>query len=200
MANSNKQQSLEQRIQRVTSEAVEIEPYNPEWPSRFQQEKIHLLRCLPNELIKRVEHFGSTAVPGLAAKPVIDMLIGVTSLDATKARIVPILVDQGYEYFWRPTHADDGPPWYAWFIKRDPESKQRTHHLHMVEISFTEHWNRLKFRDYLIANQDAADEYRALKLDLATRHPHDRARYTQAKTKFVSRITELALRQLTPES
>src|SRR5262249_23537740 len=123
-------ESLEQRIQRVIREDVVIVPYDPRWPELFRREKAHLLACLPNELIRRVEHFGSTAVPGLAAKPVVDVLLEVTDLEATKARIVPVLEAQGYDYFWRPSRGDDGPPFYAWFIKRDPSSRVRTHHVH----------------------------------------------------------------------
>ena len=71
----------EQRIQRVVSEEVAISAYNPDWPRLFLQEKAHLLSCLPTGLIRRIEHFGSTAVPGLAAKPVIDILLEVRSLE-----------------------------------------------------------------------------------------------------------------------
>ncbi len=184
--------SLEKRIQRVTAEIVAVEPYNSTWPELFQRERQHLLHCLPNGLIERIEHFGSTAVPGLAAKPIIDMLIGVTSLDETRNQIVPILTGQGYEYFWRPTTGDDGPPWYAWFIKRYPPSGRRTHHLHFVELTFTEHWDRLLFRDHLIAHPDIAAEYSHLKTDLASQHASDRVSYTRAKSDFVCRITRLA--------
>jgi GrpB-like predicted nucleotidyltransferase (UPF0157 family) len=112
---------------------VAVVPYNPLWPELFRLEKEHLLACLPGVLVRRVEHFGSTAVPGLAAKPVIDILVEVADVDRTKVQIVPVLEAQGYDYFWRPTRGDDGPPFYAWFIKRDPASGARTHHIHMVE-------------------------------------------------------------------
>src|SRR5262245_30582320 len=106
-------------IQRLVHEEVSIVPYDPAWPEAFAAEKAHLLASLPGDVIRRVEHFGSTAVRGLAAKPIVDILVEVTSLEVTRARIVPILESQGYEYLWRPTHGDDGPPFYAWFIKRD---------------------------------------------------------------------------------
>lgn len=99
----------EQRIQRVVREEIAIAPYDPTWPESFRQEKEHLLSSLPNDLIRRIEHFGSTAVPGLAAKPIVDMLVEVTDLQATKVQIAPVLESQGYDYFWRPTHGDDGP-------------------------------------------------------------------------------------------
>jgi GrpB-like predicted nucleotidyltransferase (UPF0157 family) len=187
-------ETLEQRIQRVVQEEVDIVPYDRRWPEMFRLEKDHLLSCLPNDLIRRVEHFGSTAVPGLAAKPVVDVLVEVADLQATRDRIAPVLEAQGYDYFWRPTHGDDGPPFYAWFIKRDPGTGVRTHHIHMVEAGFVEHWDRLLFRDYLVAHPKVALEYQRLKLHLASAHPHDRVAYTKGKTEFVVRVTEEARR------
>jgi len=182
----------DERIARLTAEQVELAPYDASWPESFRRERDHLLASLPNDLLGRIEHFGSTAVPGLAAKPIIDMLVEVTDLHATRERIAPILVAQGYEYLWRPTHGDDGPPFYAWFIRRDPTTGTRTHHIHMVEAGFTEHWDRLLFRDYLIAHPDAARQYEALKASLAARSRHDRVAYTRGKTEFINRMTALA--------
>lgn len=187
-------ETLEQRIQRVVREEVTIAPYDPAWPELFRQEKEHLLSCLPNDLIRRIEHFGSTAVPGLAAKPIVDMLVEVADLQATRVRIAPVLESQGYDYFWRPTHGDDGPPFYAWFIKRDPRTGARTHHIHMVKGHFTEHWDRLLFRDYLVEHPEVAREYEALKIHLASASPRDRVAYTRGKTDFINRVTERAKR------
>lgn len=187
-------ETLEQRICRVTQEDVAIVPHDARWPELFRREKEHLQSCLPNDLIRRIEHFGSTAVPGLAAKPIVDILVEVSDLEATKTRIAPVLQAQGYDYFWRPTQGDDGPPFYAWFIKRDPGTGIRTHHIHMVEPGFVEHWDRLLFRDYLIDHTPVAQEYQDLKLRLASAHPNDRAAYTKGKTAFVARVTEQAKR------
>ena len=140
---------MNERIRRLIAEEIAIVDYDPQWPDLFLQERDHLRACLPQQLVGRIEHFGSTAVPGLAAKPVVDMLVEVTDLEATKAGIAPLLESQGYDYMWRPTHGDDGPPFYAWFIKRHPLTRLRTHHIHMVEPHF-EHWDSLLFRDYLI--------------------------------------------------
>jgi GrpB-like predicted nucleotidyltransferase (UPF0157 family) len=178
----------DERVLKVASEPVAIVPYDPQWPLRFEQERTHLRSCLPHDLIGRIEHFGSTAVPGLAAKPVIDMLIEVSDLGEARRRIAPILEAQGYEYFWRPTLGDDGPPFYAWLIKRDAASGERTHHLHMVERTFHEHWERLRFRDYLIGHPEAARKYEDLKLELAKQHPDDRVSYTRGKTRFIEEI------------
>jgi len=185
---------LEQRIQRVLREEVAIVPYDSEWPELFRQEKEHLLACLPSDLIRRVEHFGSTAVPGLSAKPIVDLLVEVSDLEATKVRIAPVLESQGYDYFWRPTHGDDGPPFYAWFIKRDLRTGVRTHHIHMVKSDFTAHWDRLLFRDYLIEHPEVAEEYEVLKVQLASASPRDRMAYTRGKTEFIVRVTEQAKR------
>ena len=183
---------LEDRIHILVQDEVVVVPYDPKWPSLFLQEKEHLLSCLPRELIGRIEHFGSTAVPGLASKPIIDMLVEVTDLEATRRQIVPILESQGYEYLWRPTWGGNIPPFYAWFIKRDSNGK-RTHHIHMIEPHF-EHWERLLFRDYLIGHPDVAENYRLLKIRLAVAFPRDRVAYSEGKTEFVVRVTEEAKR------
>jgi GrpB-like predicted nucleotidyltransferase (UPF0157 family) len=183
-------ETLEERIKRVVQEDVAISQYNSDWSQMFEQEKKHLLSCLPNDLIKRIEHFGSTAVPNLSAKPIIDILVEVISLEETKRKIVPILERQGYDYFWRPTFGDDTPPFYAWFIKRDSK-RNRTHHIHMVESDF-EHWERLLFRDYLIEHPNVTKEYQDLKLRLANDYPNDRIAYTNGKTEFIVRVTKMA--------
>jgi GrpB-like predicted nucleotidyltransferase (UPF0157 family) len=185
--------SLKERIQKIVRENVSMVPYDIRWPEMFEAEKKHLLSCLPHDIVKRIEHFGSTAVPGLSAKPVIDILAEVTSLEETKMKIVPILTSQGYEYFWRPTYGEDIPPFYAWFIKRNIQG-DRTYHIHMVEKDF-EHWERILFRDYLIENPRIAWEYQELKMRLASEFPNDRTAYTKAKTEFIQRFTELAKNQ-----
>ncbi len=181
--------TLKERVQQALSEEVTIVPYDFAWPELFRQEAEHLRACLPPRLIRRIEHFGSTAVPGLAAKPIIDILVEVTSLRAARVEIAPILQAQGYDYFWRPTIGDEIPPWYAFFIKRD-QSGTRTHHLHMItrRPAFQAHWERLMFRDYLISHPDVAQEYGVLKKTLASSHPNDRLAYTLGKTDFILRI------------
>jgi GrpB-like predicted nucleotidyltransferase (UPF0157 family) len=189
--------TFEERVQRALREDVTIVPYDAAWPELFRREANHLRACLPPQLIRRIEHFGSTAVPGLAAKPIIDLLVEVTSLRAARAVIAPILEAQGYDYFWRPTIGDDVPPWYAFFIKRD-QSGTRTHHIHMMTRRpvFQAHWERLWFRDYLIANSDVAAEYDQLKKRLASAHPNDRAAYTEGKTAFI--LSVMARAKQTP--
>jgi len=184
--------TLEERIKKAVEEEITVVPYNPDWPRMFELEKNHLFSCLPHDLVRRIEHFGSTSVPYLPAKPIIDILAEVASLEETKKTIVPILTAQGYEYFWRPTWGDDVPPYYAWFIKRDAQGR-RTHHIHMVEHDF-EHWERLLFRDYLIEHPDRAKEYEMIKIRCARDFPNDRVAYTRAKTEFIVNIMQLAKR------
>jgi GrpB-like predicted nucleotidyltransferase (UPF0157 family) len=185
-------ETFEEKVARVVKEEVAVVPYDPRWVEMFERERLHLLSCLPRDLVKRIEHFGSTAVFGLPAKPIVDMLVEVTSLDQTKQRIAPILEAQGYDYFWRPSWGDDAPPFYAWFIKRD-QNGNRTHHIHMVESQF-EHWDRLLFRDYLIEHPGVAREYGDLKMRLAGAHCNDRVAYTQAKGDMIQRVTDVAKR------
>jgi len=183
-------ENLKNHIENVTREEVIVVPYDPAWPRMFQQEKEHLLSCLPHNIIKRIEHFGSTAIPQLSAKPIIDILVEVSSLEETKVTVVPILLVQGYDYFRRPTWGDDIPPFYAWFIKRNPQGK-RTHHIHMVEQEF-EHWDRILFRDYLIEHPDLAQKYQAIKVRSAELFSRDRIAYTKMKDEFIVHTTQLA--------
>ena len=166
----------------------EVVAYDPGWEALFAAEASQLRRTLPAGLVGRIDHFGSTAVPGLAAKPIVDMLVEVTSLSETQRRIAPILTAQGYDYFWRPPFGDDAPPeeWYAWFIRRDGKGR-RTHHIHMVEAD-SPLWERLKFRDRLRADPELTHRYAALKIELAVRHRGDRIAYTRAKGAFIEQV------------
>jgi GrpB-like predicted nucleotidyltransferase (UPF0157 family) len=181
---------LEERVREAIHEEIEIVPYDSSWPELFRQEAERLRRWLPKGTIRRIEHFGSTAVPGLAAKPIIDILVEVTTLRVAREKIAPILKKRGYDYFWRPTFGDDLPPRYAFFIKRNDRGA-RTHHIHMItrHRNFSMHWERLEFRDYLIEHLEVAREYERLKIDLAKRYPRDRVAYARAKRDFIERIT-----------
>ena len=178
--------SLEERIEEAIREEILVAPYDPSWPQLFESEAAFLKRILPKSIVIKIEHFGSTAVQGLAAKPIIDMLVEVSSLAGTQEQIVPILEAAGYDYFWRT----DVSPAYAWFIKRDSQGK-RTHHIHMVEAD-SKLWERLYFRDYLREFPEEAKQYAELKQLLAERFPHDRIAYTESKAEYVVAITERA--------
>ncbi len=181
---------LRKRIDELVKEEISIVPYELVWPKMFEDEADFLRERLPHGLIRKIEHFGSTAIPGLSAKPVIDILVGVTSLEETKKRIVPVLEAEGYEYFYRPSFGNYGPPYYAWFIKRDSKGK-RTHHIHMVEAG-SELWDRLYFRDYLKEFPEVAERYNDLKRELSKKYPNNRVKYTEEKSGFIRSVTEKA--------
>ena len=88
-------ETLKEKIARVLRDEIHIVDYDPQWPRLFEFEKNHLRACLPSDLVLRIEHYGSTAVPGLAAKPVVDMLVEVASLAETRIRIAPVLPEPG---------------------------------------------------------------------------------------------------------
>ncbi|MFH1971467.1 MAG: GrpB family protein [Patescibacteria group bacterium] len=154
----------------------------------FEKEAIFLKKSFPS-VIGRIEHFGSTSVPGLSAKPIIDILVEVKTYRETKKLIVPKLTSLGYEYFWRPEF--DKPPMYAWFIKRNKKGK-RTHHIHMVRKD-SKFWERIYFRDYLRKHPKIAKKYADLKINLARKYSNDRINYTRKKTDFITAVTKKAL-------
>lgn len=162
---------------------VKIFPYDPRWPAQYEAEIARVIAALPGGLIIAAEHFGSTAIPGLAAKPIIDILIAVRSLPEARRTAVGRLDALGYA-FW----ADNPKIDRLFFVKGlPPLAPQRTHHIHMTEIT-GEMWQRLAFRDYLCAHPEEAARYAALKHDLAARHAQDREAYTDAKSTYVDAV------------
>ncbi len=177
-------------VERALQERIEIVDYDPRWPALFAEEAQRLRARLPAGSIGRIEHFGSTAVPGLAAKPIVDMLVEVRSLAEVAETIAPILQAAGYEFFWRARERGLPGIGYAWFIRRDADGV-RTHHIHFLEPGSSE-WERLRFRDYLRAHPEEAAAYGALKRRIAAAHPDDRRAYARAKTGFVARAMRRA--------
>lgn len=177
-------ESLEEKIQRVTAEPVSLAEYDPAWPELFQAEKQRLLADLPHGLILRIEHVGATAVPGLVAKPIVDLLIEISDQYWGREIIPAVLEPQGCDCFWRPSFGDDVPPWYTWCIRRDATGR-RTHHLHFVEPGVKD--DILRFRDILRLDPNLASEYARLKKRLERRHAGDRVSYTMAKAEFITK-------------
>jgi GrpB-like predicted nucleotidyltransferase (UPF0157 family) len=163
---------------------AEIVPYDSSWPMRFREEAEILRRALSAWLTGAIEHIGSTAVPGLAAKPVIDIMAGVQALEDSRPAIAAA-IELGY------CHAPYQAELEHWFCKPSPAF--RTHYLHLIPVGSTQ-WRRpIAFRNYLRAHADVAGEYEALKRRLAQEHRLDREAYTQAKRPFIDRITDMAL-------
>jgi len=154
-----------------------IADYDPAWPEAFARERDAIVAALGEATrgVGAIEHVGSTAVPGLAAKPVIDIMIGVHEPEDGQRCVGPI-VGLGYEYL-----GEHGIPGRCYFRKGDP----RTHHVHLVEHD-SEFWLRhILFRDLLRERTDLAEQYGAIKRRLAFHHGTDRAAYTEAKSPFI---------------
>ena len=136
-----------------------------------------------------IHHIGSTAVPGLAAKPIIDIMVGVADVDSALPCLT-LLRELGYYY------APYRPELMHWFCKPDPA--HRTHHLHLVAADSEQFRDKLAFRDYLRSHPETAAAYADLKRGLAVTHRADREAYTAAKTDFVTRVTALARAEPSP--
>jgi GrpB-like predicted nucleotidyltransferase (UPF0157 family) len=160
----------------MSDQPVEIVPYDAVWAERFEEQRAHVERIVAPWLVAPVEHVGSTAVPGLAAKPVVDMLAGVRDL-AESRPCIDLLSADGW--LWAPYREDVE----HWFCRPTPED--RTHHLHVVEHGGGEWNDMLDFRDALRSDALLRERYAALKQELATRHRDDRNAYTEAKAAFI---------------
>ena len=163
---------------------IEVVAYDVRWPEQFLCERDILCDALSGWLAGSPEHIGSTAVPGLAAKPVIDIMVPVHSLPAA----VPAIEAAkriGYIYF------PYKPEVMHWFCKPSPEV--RTHHLHMVPIGSDLWVERLAFRDALRASTELSARYAGLKRALAIRHRNDREAYTEAKAPFIASVLRRVL-------
>lgn len=167
----------------LTDAAIELAPYDPRWPARFDEERVLLQRVLQAWLTGPIEHVGSTAVPGLVAKPIIDVMVPVATLAASRDAI-PAAMTAGYVH--HPYRADV----MHWFCK--PSPAHRTHHLHMVPIHSDVWKERLAFRDALRRDPAVAMAYAQLKAELADRFRHDREGYTEAKSSFIRSVLDTA--------
>lgn len=160
---------------------VQVVPYNSEWTQLFQKEKARLKAAL-GDRIHDVEHIGSTSVPGLVAKPIIDMIASVDSLEVYKVLTQP-LESLGYEFMPERVFSD------RIFFPKGPR-ENRTHHLSLV-LKDSPGWHGpIQFRDYLMANSKAREEYQELKLELANKYPSERASYTKAKETMIQGIMD----------
>jgi GrpB-like predicted nucleotidyltransferase (UPF0157 family) len=169
----------------VQEEPVRLVAYDSRWPAQFDAERALLANVLKPWLAGPVEHIGSTAVVGLAAKPVIDIMAGIGDLDAALPALDAVAT-LGYKYFpYRPREMH-------WFCK--PSPARRTHHLHLVPFDSPLWRERLAFRDILRESPETAVRYAVLKRDLAARHEFDREAYTDGKSDFVTAVLRRASR------
>ena len=162
------------------TEPIELSPYDPSWPAAFEHERVLIAPILgPNAI--RIEHMGSTSIPGLPAKPIIDVIVLVDDLAAARSAI-PALEATGYS-FW----ADNPDKSKLFLVRGLPLAPHRTHHLHIYDNA-DEVDRHLIFRDRLRARPDLRDAYLALKTDLASRFRTDREAYTNHKTDFIDGV------------
>lgn len=163
----------------MADQSVFLVEHDPSWPERFAVQRDALSRLLKPWLALPPEHVGSTAVPGLRAKPVIDIVAPVVSLaDAQNA--VSVLVADGW-LFWSD---DPNRDYRLWFLR--PTPAERTHHLYLIQQDHPELLRLLLFRDALRSDAALRAGYAALKDRLALQHPKDRDAYTDAKSDFIS--------------
>ena len=164
---------------------VEIVNYDEAWPAAFEEERELLVSAVGAYLTGSIEHVGSTSVPGLVAKPIVDIQVGVAGLEESRP-IFGSLESIGYSY------DSVRPDVMHFFDKRVPGTQ--TYNLQLIPYR-SDCWNmRIAFRDYLRSHPETAQEYAALKRELARRFRLDRAAYGEGKGPFIRRIAERALR------
>ena len=162
---------------------IRVIVYDPNWPILYLAERTKLLAATTPGFVE-LEHVGSTAVPGLSAKPIIDMMAAVVNL-REGVSLIPRLETLGYH------HIENGMPGRLFLRKRVPGT-EITYHLHIVEQATWNERNERLLRDYLLAHPQAVQAYGELKQRLAVEYAHDGLAYTKAKTAFIQSIMDQA--------
>jgi GrpB-like predicted nucleotidyltransferase (UPF0157 family) len=162
---------------------------NPNWKENYLVEKAVIEEAIGTDIIARISHYGSTAVPNLPTKPTIDILLEIKD-NAETEKLISDMKATGYIYSPQPKN----PAPHMMFMKGyTPEGfKGQAYHVH---VRYSGDWDELYFRDYLISHPDVADKYGKLKVDLQKKFKHDRDGYTFAKTEFIKEITALARKE-----
>jgi GrpB-like predicted nucleotidyltransferase (UPF0157 family) len=169
----------------MADQAVHLIDYDRAWPDLFADQQSRVAAILAPWLAAPVEHVGSTSVPGLAAKPVIDMLAPVRSLVSARDAVAPLTGD-GW-LFWP---GDPCRQYRLWFLRPRPQA--RTHHLYLIEPGDPHAGALIGFRDALRADPGLRADYADLKKGLASQHRENRNAYTNAKSDFVARVLHAA--------
>lgn len=161
-----------------------IVPYQLGWKDLFEQEA-DLLHSALGEKALRIEHIGSTAIPGILAKPIIDIMVAVVSL-AEAAELIPVVESLGYEYKPHDTIPD------RIYFAKESSPEHRTHHLNLTALGSGFWTSQLAFRDYLRAHDEITAEYGELKKRIAEQYAQTHQLDPEAKSEFVARVLELA--------
>jgi len=157
--------------------------YDPSWPQQFEDFATTLRALLGPNALARIEHYGSTAIPGMVAEPVLDVLLEPCSFAEARPRLLTLLGDPNWEY-WDSGHVT--------LVKRKHPHGWRTHRVDMAPRGSVI-WRALALRDYLRSSASAAAEYAALKIRMAEVYPYDREGYVEGKTPFLETTTAKAL-------
>lgn len=168
------------------SETIEIVEYDCRWTVAYQQEKQLVTAALKQEIID-IQHIGSTSVPGLSAKLIIDILVAANKLNTAEIYSSQ-LQEINYQYIYYTENVDR-----LFFRKGTP----RTHHLDIVESGSWTYWRHILFRDYLLAHPETAQQYEQLKREMAVKFKTDMNAYANSKTQFIQSIVTLALAERT---
>jgi GrpB-like predicted nucleotidyltransferase (UPF0157 family) len=168
--------------------AIRIVDYDPAWPGRAREELERVADALGTVAV-RLEHVGSTSVPGLGAKPIIDLQVSVADIERLVDFVGPL---ERLGYLFAP---DPAFPDYHYFAR--PHARPRTHHLHVCQLGSHQELRHLAVRDYLCAHPDEAARYERLKRDLARRHPQDRLAYVAGKDAHMVTLEGRAVRWAT---
>jgi GrpB-like predicted nucleotidyltransferase (UPF0157 family) len=173
----------EEDSKQIEQRDVELVPHDPEWSDKAEQEKNLLLTGLSFPIIN-IYHIGSTSIPGIKAKPILDFMMEVKNLDDVLAS------RDKFQELGYTSKGEFGIPGRQFFTK--DTNGERTHHLHVFQSGHPDIERHLVFRDYLRANPDAAKDYERLKEILAERYPKASGRYTEAKSEFILSMDEVA--------
>ncbi len=164
--------------------AVVIVDYDFAWPAMADAE-LRGVEAALGDVAVRLEHVGSTAVPGLAAKPIVDLLVSVASLEPRQRYVEPL---QRVGYLFAP--APESP--HRHFFAKPPE-RPRSHHLHVVGAGSEHEFRHLAVRDFLRARPDEAARYAARKREVVARHPQDRLAYIEGKDRYITALEQRAV-------
>lgn len=168
---------------------IELVDYDPEWKTIFQQEKERILKKIGDDIL-RIEHFGSTSIPNIKAKPYVDLIIEVPQELLFDKALIRSFEELDYTFFEVPEREEFKA--YMSFGKgyTFDGTKEQIFHIHMCDKDNLM-WKQVAFRDYLIAHPERAKAYETLKVDLASKYKNDRGNYVLSKTEFIKETLDL---------
>ena len=173
----------DKKILGLHKDKVHLVSYCPDWVKEFKKEK-EILQKILGAIALQIEHVGSTSIPGLSAKPILDIAVAVENIE-TLAKLIPVLTKAGYDVLNSIENKGE-------ILARKGNTENRTHYIH-IEVIGSTYWNdHILFRDYLLKHPEYIKQYENLKESLAIQFQDDRKQYTSAKNEFIQHILKLA--------